>query len=529
MSSTESQVEATPTKPSGEAPLSQAATDAAASKRSPVIRHRLVAALGVAVLVALPYFFVDVAPGTDLPQHMAQVRLLGDALSDPGGSSYEVQWYTPYALVYLPLSLTWLLFEPLTAVRLSAALIAVLWIAAVHLLAARFDRPVSAACLASVLVFNQTLYWGFLNFLLGFVVFACYVVLLDRRRPESASILSNALPILVGALLLYSTHALWFAVAALWTGVSLLLHPSRSRFWSLLLGWLPAGILAGPTFLLFQSTASSPAEYFRPLIQRIDPSLLPEVLFGGLRHPIELWISLALVGYLLLVVITNRRDWKLGVSRELLLLAGLLLLLYFLLPSRYTRTVLFNTRFFAPAVACLLLALPRPRIDPRAAMAYALAVLVVFVSVTGTQWVAAERNELSGLLPALEAIPDEPLIIGVNTIANRSRYFDGIPYLQTVAYSQVLKGGRLSSSFADSRLSLVVFKEPRLSPASRMRTPLLEWMPERVVPDDFRPFDFAMISGGEATHRRFSSIPILEPVTSTGVWRLYSVDPGTLP
>ena len=146
------------------------------------------------------------------------------------------------------------------------------------------------------------------------------------------------------------------------------------------------------------------------------------------------------------------------------------------------------------------------------------------VAVTSSLWRAAEQNELSGLSQALDALPPAPLIMGVNTIHNRSRYFDGLPYLQTVAYSQVLEGGMLSSSFADSGLSLVVFKEARLSPASRMRAPLLEWMPERVVPDDFRVFDYALISGNDSTHLRFGSLPLLEPMTQNGIWRLYRVD-----
>jgi hypothetical protein len=64
------------------------------------------------VTVALPFLAVTFPPITDLPQHVAQVRLLFDALGDPG-SPYRVQWLTPYSLVYGVLALAWVLVEPI--------------------------------------------------------------------------------------------------------------------------------------------------------------------------------------------------------------------------------------------------------------------------------------------------------------------------------------------------------------------------------------------------------------------------------
>ena len=491
------------------------------------VRARAAIALLVVVLVCLPYFFVDFAPGTDLPQHMAQVRLLGETLSDPDGSPYQIQWFIPYALVYVPLSIAWKLFEPVTAVRVGAATITVFWVLAVHVLAARFERPLAAACLASVLVFNQTLYWGFLNFLFGFVAFVAYLLAHERRAGADESPVRASIPILVTSVLLYATHALWFAVAMFWTGISFVLHPSKRRLTTLAVGLTPSALLAAPTFFLLQSTAASPAEYFRPLTQRIDLKLFPEYLLGGLRHPIEIWVSLAVLLYVVVAIASNRGSLRARSSQKLLLLAGLLLLLYFALPSRYTRTIYFNTRFFAPGIVCLLLAIPRPRVDPRAALAFSLVVLVALVGVTTSQWVTAERVELEGLESALAALPPEPRVMGVNTIAQYSRYLDGVPYLQTFAYSQLLRGGRLSFSFADSNLSLVVYKGP--SPAAQRRIEWLEWLPGYVRPEDFLGFDHALISGGDAVHLDYGSQPHLEPVTNTGVWRLYRVRPEKWP
>ena len=50
-----------------------------------------------ALLALTPFFVVTFPPITDLPQHLAQVRLFGEALADPDGP-YGIQWWTPYSL-----------------------------------------------------------------------------------------------------------------------------------------------------------------------------------------------------------------------------------------------------------------------------------------------------------------------------------------------------------------------------------------------------------------------------------------------
>ena len=67
-----------------------------------------------ALLVLVPFFVVTFPPITDLPQHLAQVRLFGEALADPGGP-IEIQWWTPYSLPYALLGLCRGHRAPLTA------------------------------------------------------------------------------------------------------------------------------------------------------------------------------------------------------------------------------------------------------------------------------------------------------------------------------------------------------------------------------------------------------------------------------
>src|SRR5262245_37973151 len=63
-------------------------------------RARMVAALLGGALLALPFLAVRFPPITDLPQHVAQIRLFLAALADPDGA-YRIQWFTPYSAAYV--------------------------------------------------------------------------------------------------------------------------------------------------------------------------------------------------------------------------------------------------------------------------------------------------------------------------------------------------------------------------------------------------------------------------------------------
>ena len=84
-----------------------------------------------------------------------------------GGARYRVQWLTPNKLSYPLLALAWLALPPLAAARLATALVAGAWVLAVHWLAARRRRPVTAAALAGLLLFNHVFYLGLFNFVVG--------------------------------------------------------------------------------------------------------------------------------------------------------------------------------------------------------------------------------------------------------------------------------------------------------------------------------------------------------------------------
>ena len=175
---------------------------------------RLALAASCAALVAVPFLLVLFPPIADLSQHAAQIRLFLEALRDPE-SPYVVQWLTPYGLSYLILGMSWAAFGPIHAGRIGALALALMWVGAVHWLAWRRQRSLAAATLASALVFNHTLYWGFLSFVAGWPLFALWLEETEGARARSWSP-ATGLRLLGCGALLYFTHALWFAVAGLW-------------------------------------------------------------------------------------------------------------------------------------------------------------------------------------------------------------------------------------------------------------------------------------------------------------------------
>src|SRR5215813_10159706 len=79
---------------------------------------RVLLATVCCLLLAVPFVSVRFPPITDLPQHLAQIRLLHDAVANPD-SVYRIQWLTPYILSYVPLTLAWQLAPSESAGRIA--------------------------------------------------------------------------------------------------------------------------------------------------------------------------------------------------------------------------------------------------------------------------------------------------------------------------------------------------------------------------------------------------------------------------
>ncbi len=477
--------------------------------------------LGVScILVACPFLIVRFPPITDLPQHVAQIRLLLETVGHLD-SPYTVQWFTPYALVYALIGAAWAVVGPLDAGRIAMLAIGLLWVGATHHLAAVRDRSPAAATLASTLFFSHVVYWGFYNFLFTWPIFALWLILTTGERARRVAWTDLAL-LLGCAVLLYASHVLWLAAAVLWLVVSGLvfrvplgsLALRLSSVMPVLVGvavWFPHLDERG-----FRSvTAWGPSP-----LARLAPKWLLDAAFGALAGPVEPIILGGIVAWLafgLWGAWSRRPGGRGSTDRELLLAAGLFLALALFLPRQHTNTIRFAQRWMPFAMTLGILALPVPPLRSLVQRAIALGFLATMTLTTAAVWHTFERTSLAGLRAALEALPERPRVIGLDYVES-TPLLKTRPLMQVFAYSQVVHGGRLNFSFAEFAPSLVVDALPQRRPW----TPGLEWFPESARPGDFAYFDYALINAGPDLHRRVAEEFPIVPVTISGTWRLYA-------
>jgi len=488
------------------------------SQLSRTINARILFAVLSCLLAAVPFLVVKFPPITDLPQHAAQVRLFGEALSQPD-SPYKIQWMTPYSPVYTVLGATWRVFGPMNAGRIGMLIIALLWIAVLHLLAARLKRSPLAASLASLLFFGHILYWGFYQFAFGWTLFLGWVMLTQvsfkNRFLEAATFF-------FASAVLYFAHVLWFFIAIGWLAAQhVLIKPSWQRTAARLAGALPLIILA---FLWYPTLAEygfrSKTVWSTVLFERLSPFWLVDASFGGLRGSFEFIFFGLLIAWLFFGWLQNRREIRSGLDRQFFFFSLFFLLLAFVLPDLYTNTTRFSQRWVPPALAFLLLGFPAPRIKKNILTAFVAVAAAGFILVTSLNWVAFEKSEMSGLEESLSALPQAPRVIGLSFIKD-SAIVRGRPFIQVFAYSQVLRGGQLNFSFADFGPSLVVYRQRRRLPW----TSGLEWFPERAKKGDLLYFDYALVNAEEKMHEAIALEAYLKPVTPEGRWRCYKVLP----
>jgi hypothetical protein len=218
------------------------------------------------------------------------------------------------------------------------------------------------------------------------------------------------------------------------------------------------------------------------------------------------------------------------VDRPLLAVAGVLLLAGLLLPEKYVNTILFAQRWVPVGVALLLMALrfpaagASPKGVPRAAV-LAGTLLLAQVAQTTIAWRAFVAQDLEGLRSALDALAHVPprakggpTVLGLD-FAPESAVMRGRPFVQTFAWAQAERGGRLNFSFAEHDSTLVTWATDAERPPF---TPGLEWLPGRVGARDLALADAVLVHASDQAHTAFAARSGLRPLTDTGVWRAYA-------
>ena len=501
---------------------------------------RILALVACLVLTTVPFLFVTLIPVTDLPQQLVQARLFWETLGGAHQGQMVINWWSPNSLAYLLLVLGWKILPTFLLGKICVLILALGWVAAVHHLAKRRNRSIASTVFASVFVFNLSLYWGLLGFMLGwplFVLWLTYATNLDDGPLSFANGLKGTAILLV----LLLAHALWFlvGVAALVLLQIMARKPLRVVVRSLVLA-LPAAIAAAFWFPHIASTRAlwgfdNSIEYSVPIIRRLSSWWVVDASLGGLRSPLEFMIVVSVILWIVMGILMHRRTLATSIDFPMGILGLLFILFSFLGPEKFLNTILFSVRWFPIGLILILLAAPPPTLlsDDKENVAdtlhlrsrallplFTLAIMSALAVSTAVSWRTFEYAELYGLRESLDVIPDGSSVLGLDFIKT-SAVLKGRPFLQDFAYAQALHGGSSNFSFAWHQSGIVA----DTCPWTLKWTPGLEWNADSVKASDVKLFDVVLVNGSDATQDMMAESGLVKPLSFIGRWRAYKTLP----
>ncbi|MBZ0100809.1 MAG: hypothetical protein K8I65_01445 [Thermoanaerobaculia bacterium] len=475
----------------------------------------------VLALVALLIGSVRRPPVLDLPLLFEQAASFEAVLAGER-PDLRIDWTGPnklgVAFVLLARRLAGVEWAP----RLALILLAAAWLGTVHALAARCRRPVATALLVSPLLFGSPFYAGFFNFLAGVPALLYWTWELEepRRRRSPARI---ALSTLVGALLLYAAHVAWLQIGGFAIATFVLLHRFR---WQELAA-RGAGVL--PVLLLTHHWAggwtagdwqSGWGLVVAPLERVTSLGVAASFTLGGIRHAVEPALLLAALGWLVLAAARAIRERGAGVQPFLLTAGACFLTVAICGPEEVDKMVLVSSRWGGVGLACLLLALPAPKVNGNLLTALAASLVATHLVVTGSAWNQYERRVLAGFEEVLATVPEEARLFGVDLVRDYPP-FRLPPVLQLYAWAAVERGARIESTFADPGNNLLRWVDPA------SRRPLSEfflWRPAFLRPGDLLGFTHVLVHAEPALASEWSSsLGVLRSGPTAGTWSLFEV------
>jgi hypothetical protein len=486
--------------------------------RSPTTLEATMCVIGLLACIA-PVAITKFAPCTDVPQHIAQIPLLREALG--GHGDLVVNWLAPGNLAYAVIALTWALLPPDQVAAGSLTVLVAAWGAATILVAWRRTGRLAGAVVAMPLLFNHALYWGFLQFVAGWPVFVLWLL----ATAPSAERPSMRYYVRLGflALLLYEAHSLWFMIGLLWLGTSSVVWwRGRNDAIARAAAVAPTVLAAFAWFTEMRASRAASGfdlapHWFIAPWARVLPSNLVDAALGGVQGAAEPLFLLFVGLWIAAVLVSCRSETWVSTDRYLVAAAALLLGMSLFAPDKYQNSIYLASRWVPVSLTLLLVALPTPRLNPLIPAAVALCCALAFSAVTLSVWRQYGERELSGLDAALASIQAGDHVLGLDFVKHSSA-FKHRPFLQTFAYAQVVGGGEPSFSFAEHFSSLVRHAAPR----EVTWTPGLEWVPELVTTRDAQQFEIVLVNAPAQLHERVPRALNVAPLTNTGSWRAYA-------
>lgn len=442
----------------------------------------------MALLATLPVWLVALPPGTDLPQHAAQISLLLDHFTRQQWlDDIRIQLFTPYWLTYLLGALLATVLSIVTTVKVlaSLSLAGTVWGTARLLAAWGQDRRL--ALLAIPGLYGMAYQWGFLPFNLSVVLLLCLLAAVQTNRHRLPG------PLLI-ALLLLLTHGLTAAVAALMLLALTLVEPAlrtRLRNYALIL------FLLLPT-LAWQGLATTGVSGFGSGIRfAADPLHSPYFYYAELSAGNSHWVNgwgrltgffprilgwnngtAATLAGLALMLSPLLLGYRLNRDRRVVMLAFTLLAVLLVMPSIVNGS-LYSAERFSVLFFCLL---PLLLLAPSVAMAnrfIRLLCLVAVCAVAVNAWRAIDLNrQLAGLQDLIADMPAAQHVLAVS-YAYQSPGFIAPMLLHAGQWYGARRNGLVDPSFAATDLQPVRYRPGKVPYATIGNG--FDWMPSAHV------------------------------------------------
>jgi len=476
--------------------------------------------LGFILALTLPCLVYRYLPMVDLPQHEAVVSMMLH-LPEPGfGFNTYYAWAPTRTLYLFPYGLAAALAQimPLhRALNVVVFLATLSYPVGVVLCLRALKRPSYIALIALPVVYNQSFFWGFLNFNLSlglaFVTISLMLGEWSTRKRMGVAILACtvALTHIYGLLLLGIYLGLW------------LLTSERAQAQRRIAALIPAALLL-VLWVVLLAKAKGFAEFDWTGVSA-RWSRLPDSIAGGWRGRTET-LSLLFAAAIIIAFFNRSLPWtltcwkRLGVQQRLAWqFISINLLLYFIMPELPQAATKSSFRHAQIAVMALPLTLVS---DAALAIANwvrpALWLLGAFCVLASWSHFGRFDAEARSFDAVVDAIPRGARVAQL-TYERQGRVANVPVYMHFAAYAQAQKGGLLAVSFPSRFWNMPVARKANfaLPPIPKG----LEWNPQLFGAARLdRCFDYIVL---RAARTRTPGLPVPFPYQlqlKSGPWWL---------
>jgi hypothetical protein len=403
--------------------------------RSRTAPHRGLVTAIAALLLITPIIVTRHLPLTDAPGHILRLQILSEALLHGHPSRYyEVgSFFVPN----IAFDVVGLAIQPLLGAEGSAraffAITLVLALTGIVALNRQLGgRSILVPLLASLLLWNKTAIWGFLNFGFGSaLVFWALAFRLKYRR----SVIGIVTGVFAGIMLLFCHIFALLVYAAMAVGIAFALYRKQSlRLMGL--RWLELV----PAFVICALMPSAAKDGIPPYFDSIGAKLREAAHSFFTVHGIADAAFIAGAVAVFALLITARR---LRFARVLVPGLFLVTAMYLVMPEKLGSGAFLASRLFANlallAVAGLVLQ-PRPGRAAKLLVAITATALVIKQAALAATWRTFDPV-IDGAVTELQSLPANAVIVGVDCIQPRARD----SFADLAGSGQVARSGHLSA------------------------------------------------------------------------------------